>query len=102
MMKTTCKPPDSTALTDAALSCREPLWRRFLYMLLFLLIYSIVEWIAKATVLAQLVFRACSGRTQSHLLDFGATLSAYIHCIWRYLTFNDEQRPWPYSRWPKA
>ena len=80
----------------------QPLWVRVLYMLLFAVIYSIAELLAKITVVAQLTIRVCSGKTQRHLLAFSADLSAYIHAIWRYLAFNDEQRPWPYSPWPKG
>ncbi len=106
-MKTDYRQPTSAALTDAAPPAAtepvpEPLWVRILYMLLFAVIYSIAELMAKVTVLVQLVFRACSGNTQRSLLAFSAGLSAYIHAIWRYLAFNDEQRPWPYSPWPKG
>lgn len=99
-MHTTSFKPTAKAMTGLAPPAGEPLWARLLYMLLFAVIYSVAELLAKVTVLAQLIFRACSGRTQRHLLVFSAGLSAYIYAIWRYLAFNDEQRPWPYSPWP--
>ena len=34
------------------------------------------------------------------LLNFGAQLSTFVYQIYHYLTFNTEQRPFPFSDWP--
>ena len=101
MIPTKLSSKTSTEFISVSQSSTEPLWARTLYMLLFLVIYSIVELVIKASVLIQLIFRLCTGRTQRHLLIFSANLSTYIYAIWRYMTFNDEQLPWPFSSWQK-
>lgn len=102
-MKTLNSPASPVLIQTAttAPGSGRSLWQRTLFMLLFLVIYSIAELLVKTTVLLQLVFLACSGRLQRHLLAFSASLSAYIYLIWRYLTFNEQQLPWPFSAWPK-
>jgi hypothetical protein len=39
-------------------------------------------------------------RANDNLLSFGRSLSVYIYQIARYVTFNQEERPFPFSPWP--
>lgn len=77
-------------------------WLRGLYMLLFVVIYHVAEFVVGVVVILQFLFSLVSGQTNTRLLLFGQSLSRYIYQILRYLTFNSEQMPFPYSDWPAA
>lgn len=77
-------------------------WVRGLYMLLFALFYSIAEIVLAVVVLVQFGFRLFSGRTNPNLLNFGQSLSTYFYQIIQFLTFNSEEKPYPFHDWPKG
>lgn len=80
----------------------QSIWTRCLYMILFAFAYYVVEFVAWTVVIVQFVVRVVTSRLNPTLHSFSADLSAYIHEIWRFLTFNQERLPWPFSDWPKA
>lgn len=77
-------------------------WLRALYMVLFALIYSVVELVILAVVLLQFAFVLFSGRSNQRLLRFGQTLSTYVYQILVFVTYNTEDKPFPFSPWPGA
>ena len=76
-------------------------WMRGLYMLLFALIYSLTELVLAAVAVFQFVSVLLTGGTNDNLLAFGRALSVYMYQIARYVTFNQDERPFPFSAWPK-
>lgn len=78
----------------------KEIWIRGLYMLLFGIIYSLAELVAIAVVVLQFLIRLVTGKSNLQLLDFGMAISVYIYQIWRFLTFNSEELPYPFGRWP--
>jgi hypothetical protein len=77
-------------------------WLRGLYMLLFVVIYHIAEFVVGAVVLLQFIFTLVSGDTNARLLRFGQSLSLYIYQMLRFLSFNSEDMPFPFNDWPSA
>lgn len=75
-------------------------WGRALFMLLFGLIYSVAEMVLVAVVLLQFCFVLFSGATNDRLLRFGGELSDFLYQIFLYLTFNSEEKPFPFADWP--
>ena len=75
-------------------------WKRGLYMLLFAIIYGIAELVLFAIVLFQFVSMVLLQKTNERLLDFSRGLIAFIREIYLYLTYNSEDRPFPYREWP--
>ena len=78
------------------------IWIRGLYMLLFMLLYSVAEFVLAAVVLVQFGFRVFNEERQPRLLVLGAAVASYIYQVMRYLTFNSEQKPYPFSEWPEG
>lgn len=76
------------------------IWKRLLFMLLFCLIYSVTEVVLGAVVILQFGFVMFANERNDKLLDLGANISTFIFAILNYLTFNSEQRPFPFSDWP--
>ena len=75
-------------------------WRRGFFMLLFLVINNIAVWLGYATALFQFLFTLVTGAPNPRLRSFGNGLSRLIHDVMRYLTFNSEEKPFPFSDWP--
>jgi len=77
-------------------------WIRGLYMLLFTLIYKIAEILVTAVAAFQFVASLFTGKTNEHLMTFGQRLSIFIYQIMQFLTFNSEEKPYPFSPWPQV
>lgn len=73
---------------------------RGLYMLLFIFVYGLVEFLIILLMLFQFFSLVLTGNTNTQLLKFGQNLAAYIYQIVTFLTFNSEQLPFPFSAWP--
>lgn len=74
-------------------------WMRILYMAIFVIIFNIVELLIAALVIFQLLVLLFTGSKNQQLLGFGAALSRYAFKILRYLTFNSEDKPFPFADW---
>lgn len=75
-------------------------WMRGLYMLLFIFVYGLVEFLIILLMIFQFFSIVLSGNTNAQLLKFGQNLAAYVYQIITFLTFNSEQLPFPFSAWP--
>ncbi len=79
---------------------RTTTWLRVLYMLLFTLFYTVAEIVLGAVVIIQIFFVLIKGDPNERLLTFGSQLSKYVYQIFMYLTYNSEEKPYPFSDWP--
>ncbi|MBW3567697.1 MAG: DUF4389 domain-containing protein [Proteobacteria bacterium] len=74
--------------------------------LLFIIIYGAILWLASIVLAFVVVFQFLSvlftRETQKNLLDFGASLAEYVRQIVAYLTFNSEDKPFPFGDWPNT
>ena len=77
-------------------------WRRALYMLLFIVIYWVVEIVVIAVVILQFLLNLFTGKKNNYLLEFGQDLSRYIYQILLFLTYNSEELAFPFSAWPSG
>lgn len=74
-------------------------WMRVLYMAIFVIIFNIVELLIAALVIFQVLVLLFTGEKNQRLLGFGSMLSLYVYRILRYLTFNSEEKPFPFADW---
>lgn len=79
---------------------RRSTWVRGLYILLLTILYSIAEVVMAATVLLQFGFLLITGEKNQRLLKFGAELSSYIYAVFLFLSFNSDDKPFPFTEWP--
>jgi len=75
-------------------------WMRLLFMLLFGVIYTATRFVLVVVVVLQFMWVLFTADKNRHLLSFGNQLSTFVYQIYRYLTFNTEHRPFPFSDWP--
>ena len=79
---------------------RGDIWRRALFMVLFALLYGVAEFVGKVVAVVQFLIVLLTGEANEKLLRFGSSLSIYAYQVYRYLTFNSEEQPFPMSDWP--
>ena len=76
-------------------------WLRLFFMLVVVILYSVSRVVVGVVVLLQFFWVLLSGETNKSLDDFGQSLATYTYQIIRYLTFNTEERPFPFDLdWP--
>ncbi|GJL76257.1 MAG TPA: DUF4389 domain-containing protein [Nitrosomonas sp.] len=73
---------------------------RGLFMLFFIVIYSISKFLIVGIMLFQLAAVLLAEKPNEQILKFSQNLSIYIYQIVQFLSFNNEQRPFPFSKWP--
>ncbi|MEY3219522.1 MAG: hypothetical protein RIT27_879 [Pseudomonadota bacterium] len=85
-------------LKERALSL--DIWLRGLLTLLFIFVFGITYWIILGVAFFQFGAWLITGETNERLQDFSESLTTYIYQITQYLTFNSEEKPFPFSRLP--
>lgn len=77
-------------------------WMRIAYMILFIVINYPVRLIVNVIALGQFVFVLLTGSTNKQLLEFGADLTTYSYNIMRFITYNSDEKPFPFSDWKQG
>ena len=76
-------------------------WLRLFFMLVVVLLYTVSRIVIGVVVLLQFFWVLFTGETNRQLEAFGQSLATYTYQIVRYLTFNTEERPFPFDLdWP--
>ncbi|MCK5897300.1 MAG: DUF4389 domain-containing protein [Cocleimonas sp.] len=75
-------------------------WKRILYMLLFVLAYSVAEFVLMAVAIVQVLFKLITGDINDNLTILGKQTALYVYDVMLFLTFNTEKKPFPFSAWP--
>ena len=77
-------------------------WMRVLFVAIFWVVFYLTQLVLAAVVIAQCLFTLISGKPNQHLLKFGDSMSRYVQEILQYVTFNTDQRPFPFNDFPKS
>lgn len=77
-------------------------WIRGLFMLLFMTLFNVAAVVVGAVAVLQFAWKLIAGATNPRLLRFGEDLGRYFYQIMRFLTFNTEEKPFPFADWPSA
>jgi len=77
-------------------------WIRLLFMLLFGIIYSVAEVVLALVVVFQFLCVLFSGSKNEKALLLGGQLSAFVYQVFNYLTYNSEEKPFPFADWPSG
>ena len=74
---------------------------RALKTLLFFIIARVVEIVLAVLIVFELIWTLITGREPSHdVRRFAIRVLAYLVEIVRYLTYNDDQAPFPFREFP--
>ena len=77
-------------------------WMRGLYMLLVGVVFKIATILVMAVAILQFLFKLLSGGVNPRLCAFGDDFGAYAAEIIRFLCYQTERKPYPFSEWPRA
>ncbi len=75
-------------------------WMRAIFMLFFLAVISMTEFVIYSLVILQFITMLLSRKANERLIEFGRDLSIFVYNIFLFLTFNSDQKPFPFSDWP--
>jgi hypothetical protein len=75
-------------------------WLRLLFMILFALLLQVVSFIMGVLVILQFLFSLITGQDNINLRKFGSSLTSYIYQTLKFLTYNSEEKPFPFADWP--
>lgn len=78
------------------------IWLRGLFILLFVIFYNVAEIVLMAVVVVQFGFKLVTGGVNDKLLAFSRRLTRYIYEVFRFITFESETMPFPFSDWPES
>ena len=92
----------SEELDDLVDNIKEPsAWLRLAFMVVFaLVLYLVIAPIILVLMLAQALFSIITGDDNNNLRKFGAALSQFIYQILQFLTFNSDDKPFPFAEFP--
>ena len=80
---------------------RRSTWIRLVFMVVFVAIYAITRIVFGAVVVFQFLWVLFTAETNKQLTGLGQSLATYTYQIMRYLTFNSEDKPFPFdAQWP--
>lgn len=77
-------------------------WLRLIYMLLFAVFLQVASFVMWVLVAVQFIFALITGNDNRNLRHFGNSLTNYIHQALLFLTYNSEEKPFPFADWPQA
>lgn len=77
-------------------------WLRGLFILLFAFLLVIARVVTGAVVIIQFLFTVFTGHTNENLRYFGAGLAQFIFQALMYVTYNSDDKPFPFSPWPET
>jgi len=78
----------------------ESFWLRSLFMILFFIVYRIVDLLVLLVAISQWLYVLLTGDANTSLTRFAGGLAAYVAQIISYLSYNSEEKPFPFSDWP--
>lgn len=78
-------------------------WLRLVFMIVFYVLISVAAMVATVVVALGFLWVLFTGDTNPQLKSTGQSLATYLSQIVRYLTFNTDDRPFPFEmEWPSG
>lgn len=78
------------------------IWIRGLFMVLMAMVYQLSGTLLFIVAIMQFIFTLLAGAPNARLLSFGRSLGLYVQHVVRFLVFDTEVMPFPFSDWPAA
>ncbi len=78
-------------------------WLRLVFMIVFALLANVAMFVTSIVVVLGFLWVLFTGETNQHLRRAGRGLSSYLYQIVRYLTYNTDDKPFPFgAEWPSS
>jgi hypothetical protein len=79
---------------------RKEIGIRLLYTLLYFVILEVLKGIIQVTVLFQFVYLLITQKYSNPVRHFTNRVTRYAYRVMRYMTLNENKRPFPFSDFP--
>ncbi len=86
---------------DSKIFPRKNIAIRLLYTILFFIIFEILKLIIQVSVLFQYVYLLISKTYNDPVRHFTNKVSIYAYKVLRYISLNDNQKPYPFQDFPR-
>jgi hypothetical protein len=81
----------------------RPTWLRLVFMVVFYALVSVAAMVATVVVILGFLWVLFTGDVNPHLKSTGQSLATYLSQVMRYLTFNSNDKPFPFDLgWPSG
>ena len=81
----------------------RPTWLRLVFMIIFYALISVAAMVATAVVALGFLWVLFTGEPNPRLKSTGQSLAIYLAQVMRYLTFNTNEKPFPFDvEWPSG
>jgi len=80
----------------------EAFWLRLVFMLLNLVLVEIAASVMVLLVVGQFLYRLFYGASHVTILQFSNSLGRFILHSYRFLSYQTQTKPFPFSDWPEA
>jgi hypothetical protein len=78
-------------------------WMRLLFMAICCVLVSLASMVGSVVVIFSFLWVLFTGEVNRELREVGQSLASYIYQNIRFLTFNTEDKPFPFgNKWPAA
>ena len=77
-------------------------WIRGIFMILFGFLSFISRLILIVISVLQFILLACTGSLNENLKKLGGTTSTWSYQAFLFLTYNTDEKPFPFSDWPDS
>jgi hypothetical protein len=77
-------------------------WLRGLFIIIFGVIFYVLYFVIWVLVVFQFLTKVVTGNLNENLSHFSESLTSFAFQILLYITFQSEERPFPFSPWPKG
>ena len=76
-------------------------WIRIAYMVALMVAAYIASIVVSVVIVAQALFSLVTGNDNDNLRSFGSSLNIYVKQILDFLTYNSEEKPFPFAPFPE-
>jgi hypothetical protein len=87
--------------TSTPLLSRKRIGVRLLYTMLYVIILEILAFIIQLTALFQFIYLFITRKSSEPVRNFANAVSTYAYRVMRYITLNDNQKPFPLGEFPQ-
>jgi len=78
-------------------------WMRLLFMAIYAVLISLASMVGSVVVVLGFLWVLFTGEVNQQLRQAGQGIAAYLYEIVRFLTYNQDERPFPFgSDWPSG
>lgn len=80
----------------------ENIWIRLIYMVLFFVTHRLSSFVLMIIAAIQFCLTLFKGNKDIRLNDFSTSLNKYIYQCGIFLSFESEEKPFPFNGWPTS